>query len=182
MKKINVTIRGTAPLLMNRFNMENALEQAKGKRVNKTYDPQEEAAKSAYWSSGKKKELMIPAYCIYACILNASSWYKYQKRSAKSVIAGSLRIEPDEVGLGTDKYEIDLRPVVIQRARVLKARPVLKKWEATFTIVYNDKMINDTTILRQIIEEAGSRIGLLDWRHAKGGMFGGFEIIDWEEE
>lgn len=182
MKTIKVTIKGTSPLLMNRFNIENALDHQKGKRINKTYDPKEEAEKSAYWGSGKKKELIIPSICIQACILQAASWYKINKRSAKSVIAGSIRVSPDEISLGTDKYEIDLRPVVIQRSRVIKARAKLPDWAVTFDLIYNDKMISDTQILRAILEEAGNRIGLLDFRPGKGaGSFGCFEITKWVE-
>lgn len=122
-----------------------------------------------------------------ACILNASSWYKFGKKSAKPIIAGCTRIEPYEISL-TDakdkklkKYEIDLRPVVVQRSRIIRARPRLDEWRLKFSVIYNDEMIGDTNIIRSIVEEAGQRIGLLDNRPQKYGENGTFKIIDFRE-
>ena len=174
MKKITVTIEGTTPLLMNRYNVEAELERQKGKRITKTYDPKEEAEKSAYWSTSKKKELIIPSEVLYASILNASSFHKIGKRSAKSILAGSIRVEPFEISLGTSKYVIDTRPVVIQRARVLKSRAKLEKWKATFDIVYDEGLIADPQIIKTVLSEAGQRIGIMDFRPNKGGPYGTF--------
>lgn len=180
MKKITVTIEGTTPLLMNRYNVEAELQRQKGKRITKTYDPTEEAEKSAYWSSGKKKELIIPSEVLYASILNASSFHKIGKRSARSILAGSIRVEPMEISLDTNKYEIDTRPVVIQRARVLKSRARLDKWKATFEIVYSENLIADAQIIETVLSEAGERIGIMDFRPQKGGPYGTFRIIKFE--
>jgi hypothetical protein len=175
MKKIKIEIEGTSPLLMNKYNVEAELDRQKGKRITKTYDSKVEAESSAYWSKNKK-ELIIPSICLYASLLNASSFHKINRRSAKSILAGSLRILPDEVSLGTNKYEIDVRPVVIQRARVLKSRAILNKWKAQFVIVYNEKLIGDPTIIKTVLEEAGMRIGLMDFRPNKGGFYGCFKV------
>lgn len=184
MKNVKVTIDGTSPLLMNRFSNEAYLEQKKGRRISKEYDPNEEAKKGAYWSSGKKKELIIPSIVMYACLLNGASWYKINKRSAKSVLAGSIRIEPEEISLGTDKYEVDLRAVVIQRQRVLKGRARLDKWKATFNIVYNEKVIPESNLgdVRAILEEAGQRVGIMDFRPQKSGPFGTFKVTQFEAQ
>lgn len=176
MKEIQIEIEGTSPLLMNRYNIEGELERQKGKRITKTYEPSEEAEKSAYWSSGKKKELIIPGQVMYASLLNASSFHKVNRRSAKSILAGSIRVDPEEISLGTDHYEIDTRPVVIQRARVLKSRARLDKWKASFKIIYNEKLIASPEIIRTVLEEAGQRIGILDFRPQKGGPYGTFRI------
>lgn len=176
MKEIHVEIVGTTPLLMNKYNVEQELNRQAGKRITKTYDPKEEAEKSAYWSVGKKKELIIPSQVLYASILNASSFHKIGKRSAKSILAGSIRVEPMEVSLGTDKYEIDSRPVVIQRNRVLKSRAILKEWSASFKIVYDEKLIADPVIIKTVLEEAGQRIGIMDFRPQKSGPYGCFDV------
>ena len=180
MKKISVTIEGTTPILMNKYNIEAELERQKGRRITKTYDPKEEAENSAYWGTGKKKVLIIPSVVLYASILNASSFHKIGRRSAKSILAGSIRIEPMEVSLGTKKYEIDTRPVVIQRNRVLRSRASLIKWKATFEIIYNEQLIADPEIVHKVLKEAGERVGIFDFRPAKGGMFGCFEITKFQ--
>jgi len=185
MKKIKVKIKGTSPLLMNQYNVEAELERKKGKRINKRYDPKEEAAKAAYFSSKGKKELIIPAMVIYRAILGASSFHKIGKRSAKSILAGSLRIQDldggEEIRLGTDKYDIDTRPVVIQRSRVLKSRARLDSWEASFYIIYNDNLIAEAVIIKTVLEETGLRIGLMDFRPTNGGWYGCFEVTGWKE-
>lgn len=178
MKTLNIEITGLSPLLMNTAKY---LGVRTSTSVTKSYKPEEEAEKSAYWTTKGKKELMIPSEVIYACILNASSFHKINKRSAKSVMAGSIRIEPSEIRLGTSDYEIDTRSVVIQRNRVLKSRAKLENWKAKFQIVYDDRTITDSIIIKTIMEEAGRRIGLMDFRPQKAGWFGTFQITKFEE-
>lgn len=180
MKKILIEIEGITPLLMNKYNIETELSRQKGKRITKTYDPEEEAEKSAYWSTTGKKQLIIPAEVIYAAMLNASSFHRIGKRSAKSILAGSIRISPFEVGLGTAKYEIDTRAVVIQRARVLKSRPRLDKWKASFELNYPENLVGDPQIIRTVLEEAGQRVGLMDFRPQRGGGYGTFKVTKFE--
>lgn len=175
MKKISVTIQSVSPLLMNRYNIEAELERQKGKRITKTYNPKEEAKNSAYWSKDKKT-LIIPARVLYASILNASSFHKISRRSAKSILAGSIKIEPEEISLKTKKYVIDTRPVVIQRNRVLKSRARLDKWKASFNIVYDEELIADPEIIKTVLKEAGQRIGIMDFRPSKSGYLGMFKI------
>ncbi len=86
-----------------------------------------------------------------------------------------------EISLGTNKYVIDTRPVVIQRARVLKSRAKLEKWKISFTIVYSEQLIADPQIIKTVLEEAGQRIGIMDFRPQKAGMFGCFNVIKFTE-
>lgn len=176
MKKAKVEIEGTQPLLLNRYNIEEQLAKDKGRRISKTYDVNEEADKSAYWSTSGKKVLILPSENVYSCILNASSFHKIGKRSAKTILAGSIRIEPTEISLGTDKYDIDVRAVVIQRSRVPKARAKLNEWKAKFDIIYDERQIPDSQPIRTVLEEAGLRIGLCDFRPQRGGHFGTFKV------
>jgi len=184
MKKIKVTIQGESPLLMNKYNVANELERQKGHRITKTYEPTEEAEKSAYWGTDKKKKkiLVIPSEIMYASILNASSFHKVGKRSAKSILAGSISVEPMEISLGTDKYEVDTRPVVISRSRVLKSRAKLNEWTATFEIVYNEQLIADPGIIKVVLQESGQRIGIMDFRPQKGGPYGRFKVTQFIEK
>ncbi len=91
-------------------------------------------------------------------------------------------ISPQEIGLGTKKYDIDLRTVVIQKARVVKARPTLKNWKVKFTLTYDDTLIAGSDMIKPILEEAGKRVGILDFRPAKLGNFGMFEVTQWKEK
>ena len=183
MKTIKISLEGTSPLLMNRYNVERELKRMKGIRnLNKVYDSEVEAEQSAYWTTSGKKELCIPANCLYTCLLGASSFHKIGKRSAKAMLAGSIRILPDEIKLGTSKYEIDTRPVVIARSRVLKSRAKMNEWKCSFEIAFNDKLITSPVVIKDILEEAGERVGLLDFRPQKGGWFGTFKITKFEPQ
>jgi len=145
----------------------------------KQYNAKEDAENAAYRM--KDGTLFVPARAIKGCMVNASSWTKFGKLSAKPIIAGSTHIEPSEVSLGTKDYEIDLRPVVVQRARIIRARPRLDSWKLKFQIIYNDDVIQQTEILKNILEEAGQRIGLLDNRPQKYGDNGTFKVTSFKE-
>ncbi len=84
------------------------------------------------------------------------------------------------MSLGTKEYKIDLRPVVVQRARIIRARPCLDNWKLKFHLVYNDDVIQDIEILKSILEEAGQRIGLLDNRPQKYGENGCFKVVSFK--
>ena len=100
-------------------------------------------------------------------------------------MAGCSRIEPYQVLLLDSKgkvlkvYEIDRRPVVVQRARIMRARPRVDEWKLKFNIIYNEELIGDTELLKSILEESGQRIGLLDNRPQKYGENGTFEVTKW---
>lgn len=187
MKRVKVQIKGNGKgLLMNNplhmiESIRTDLKPSKGRRETEILSPEDDAKRLAYWTKNKKgkQELYVPSEAIFRSLINASSFYKIKKKSAKTSIAGAVRIEPDKIGLGTDKYDVDIRTVVIQKARVVKGRANIKQWNLEFDLVYNDKMIPDPSIIREILEEAGERMGILDFRPQKGGQFGTFEVTKW---
>lgn len=180
MKEIEVEIIGTTPLLMNspKAMIENMTKTSR--KTTQKYNPKIEAEKVAYRK--KDNELYIPAEAIKGCLVGASSYKKFGKYSARPIIAGGVIISPHEVGLGTEEYEIDLRTVVIQRNRVVKARPMLENWKVKFILSYDESLISNGDMIKPILEEAGKRVGLLDFRPQKLGNFGQFEISKWEEK
>jgi hypothetical protein len=65
---------------------------------------------------------------------------------------------------------------------VPKARARLDEWSATFKIVYNEKLIGDPMIIKTVLEEAGQRIGIMDFRPTNSGWYGCFSITEWKEK
>jgi len=180
MKKIEVEIEGTSPLLMN--SPQAMLEpEADVKSKRDKYVPKIEAERVAYRT--KDKKLYVPAAAVKASMLNGASFKKSGKYSLKQFIAGSTRViskkGDGEIILDNQDYEIDLRTVVIQRNRVVKARPRLDAWKLGFIIEYNDSLITADAI-KPALEDAGQRIGLLDYRPQKGGEHGTFKIKKWK--
>ena len=180
MKEVEVEITGTTPLLMN--SPKGMIENMTKKTVNKNtnYDPQEQAEKVSYRK--KDGELYVPAEAVKGCLVGAASYKKFGRYTAKPIISGGVMIVPNQIGLGTKDYEVDLRTVVIQRSRVVKARPTLEKWKLKFTLMYDETLIADGEMIKPILEEAGKRVGLLDFRPQKNGSFGMFEITQWKEK
>jgi hypothetical protein len=177
-KKINVEIKGLTPLLMNRLNPESL--KSKSRMTMKDYSTAKDAANSAYIAEiGGKKQLYIPQEAMYSMLINTAKQYKVRRMSLASLLAGTMHIEPEKIPLGTDEYEVDERAVVIQNQRVLKGRAKLSKWSVTFEIIYDARRLPEgiENTLKEILEDAGTRMGLLDYRPQHKGWFGTFEVI-----
>jgi len=176
-KKIDVEIRGLTPLLMNRLNPENLKSKSRMRMEN--YSTADDAAKSAYMAEiDGKQQLYIPCEALYSMIINTAKQYKIRRMSLASLLAGMMRVEPEKVPLGTDQYEVDERAVVIQKQRVLKGRAKLPRWNAKFQLVYDSRRLPDgiEATLKEILEDAGTRMGLLDYRPQHKGWFGTFAV------
>lgn len=187
-KKIEIEIEGLSPLLMNRFHVEaiesNKIEKGAKSKLEKYGTYAEQAEKTAYWMSNKR-ELCIPSEIMLAVLSKAAKPYTVKgegrtKMSLSTILAGSIKIEPFEIPLGTSKFEVDLRRVVIQRMGVTKARAKVPKWKVKFTLHYDSMMLPNPAILKDVLEDAGRRVGIMDYRPAKGGPFGCFKVNKFE--
>lgn len=186
MKKVKVEITGLTPLLMH--SPQAMLDKTqKVRKTTQGYDHDKEAEKVAYRS--KNETLYIPSIALKRCMINASSWKKFGKYSAKPMIAAGVRLEPREITILNPKngkpikdYVIDLQTVVVQRARIVRARPRIDSWKAEFDLLYNDTLIGDSELVKTILEEGGERVGILDFRPEKYGDFGIFKVTKWVEE
>lgn len=58
-------------------------------------------------------------------------------------------------------------------------RPRFNSWGIEFTLEIDDKEVKPETI-RQLVEVAGNKIGLCDFRPTCRGPFGRFEIAEWQ--
>jgi len=178
--KIKVTLKGETPLLMNRLTIESL--QRKSRNVMKTYDSEEDARKSAYIDEiDGKEQLYIPMEAVFSMMIYTAGAHRLGRRSLKSYLAGGMRVEPEKIPLGTNEYEIDLRPVVIMKSRVIRARAKITNWKATFNLIYDKELFEDPKALYTILTDAGKRVGLLDYRPQKNGWFGTFTVQDFEE-
>ena len=175
MKSINIEITGISPLLQNRFPTED-FGQNQSRATKKVYVPEEEAKKKLY--KNPKGEIYHPAEHIYQSILRAATDFKFSgKKSYKNVMTSGIIVTPDEIPLISDKYEIDTRPVVIQRARVLCWRPKFNKWKLKFNITILDDENISVPVLKEILEKAGTTKGIGDYRP----RFGRFQVTSYQE-
>ena len=171
MVKIDVKVKGIAPLLMNKFVEEQSGESKRGKKV---YVPEEEAEKKTYRTDDGK--LYLPSTHFKASMVKASSDFKMTGRKTyKDYVKAGIFIETKEIVLDQQEYEIHAEPVVIQRARVMSWRPKFKEWSCSFVIEIVDEMINQTT-LKEILSMAGKYKAVGDYRPE----YGRFKIVSWK--
>lgn len=179
-KIIKVTIKGITPLLMHSFPMEpvEAIEK-------KTPDEQAELAAYRLPPNGKFKrgELYAPGVNMQRCLIAAAAFSKGKGRaSLQKNTAACVMISPENLGFALEDYERDTRPVVVPatKGRVLRHRPRLPQWELNFTIEYDDTLLKATEV-RKIVDDAGSRVGFLDFRPEKKGPYGRFSVTHWDD-
>jgi hypothetical protein len=160
-------------LLMHAFPMEpiEALEK-------KT---KEEQAEYAAYRDPESGELYIPGIAIQRALVGAAVYSKGKGRaSLQKVVAACVIVSPERCGLGIKDYIIDSRPVVVPatKGRIIRHRPRLDGWKVTFEIEYDDTLLTDKQ-LRKVVDDAGSRVGLLDFRPERKGPFGRFMVTEW---
>lgn len=171
-KYANVKVQGKAPLLMNKFMIDKTAS-SRGKKV---YVPEEEAEKKTYRTEAG--ELFLPSTHFKASMVKASVDFKMSgKKTYKDFVKAGIFIEPTEIILDQQEYEIHEEPVVISRARVMSWRPKFKEWSCEFKIEIVDEMLNPS-VIKEILETAGKYKGVGDYRPE----YGRFEVIEFEVE
>lgn len=179
--RLEIEITGVTPLLMHRFNIE---EQNIKKEKNLT--PREEAQKVCYQNDQGK--LYYPTTNIYACLIEAGKFHKDGKvkvtTARSSLIPAGLMIEGETVFFKEpETWEVDSRAVVVPSTggRVVSHRPRLDNWKLEFTLKLDVKVFTPKFI-RILVDDAGSKVGLGDFRPARKGIYGRFVVTNWNEE
>lgn len=171
---VSITIQGISPLLMHAYPLMpiEALEK-------KT--PVEQAELAAY-RDPDTQDLYVSGVAFQRCLIAAASYSKGKGRaSLQKPVAACVLVSPERASLGIQKFVVDSRPVVIPatKGRVMRHRPRLETWQVSFEIQYDDTLIKESE-LRRVIDDAGSRVGLLDFRPEKKGPFGRFMVVEWK--
>jgi len=174
--KTSVEIKGISPLLMHSFPMVpiEAIEK-------KT--PEEQAELAAY-RDPQSRELFIPGIAIQRAMIAGATFSKGKGRATlQKPVAACVLVEPQQALLGTKTYEIDSRPVVVPatKGRVLRHRPRLDCWSVKFDVVWDDTLLKESEVKR-VLDDTGSRIGLLDFRPERKGPFGRFIVTHFKAD
>ena len=175
-KTISCSIQGLSPLLMHRFPMQQVIAIEK-------MSPEEQAELAAY-RIPESDELYIPGLAIQRCMVGAATYSKGKGRSSlQKVVAACVLVTPEYCGLHMSDYVIDARPIVVPatKGRVIRYRPRLDNWDVSFQIEYDHTLLTEAQ-LRTVLDDAGSRVGLLDFRPEKKGPFGRFMVVSWNNK
>jgi len=184
MRSIEVEITGVSPLLMHRFS-EEARNHIESRSSDATGRPDKEqvAERGAYRMNGRTdSNLYVPAENLMAAMRRGAGYHKLGRRSAVAAVSGGVFVTPDRLDLGTTRYAIDSRSVVIPstKGRVMQHRPRLDSWKLRFKIEYNERLFADAEILHKILEDTGQIVGLGAFRPEKRGPFGRFVVTAWK--
>lgn len=186
--EIRIEISGTTPLLMNRFHDEAQMAASSGTRaatLGEKGTPREQAEKKLYRDADGA--ICIPQPNLMRAIIDGGSFFKAGKSKVttqkSSLIPACVDIEGVSVPLKhREPWDVDTRAVRIPSTggRILCHRPVFHEWSLAFALEL-DESIMTAKLLREIVDAAGKRIGLGDFRPACKGPFGKFVVSRWDE-
>lgn len=183
MKTVSIEIKGTSPLLINRFK-ENDEQPDSMRKGKKDYGTSREQAEATAYRDESDQRLWIPSIWITGAIRSIASDYKLPgtRKSVKSVSGGAVLATGEKIyfkeGFKLENIEVDSRPVVIQRARIMRHRAKLESWTLSFDLEIDETILEPKNV-HDILGDAGKRAGLGDYRPQRGGPFGRFQIVSW---
>ena len=184
---MSVTLTGLTPLLQHNIQLADPLSPAakamkvvSSKRGKTDADLEEmralEIRGGLYWSD--LVGVYVPSDWIEGTILGAA-----RKRKLGPAIKAGVQVLEDEIPLSYDgRAHVTspddivrdpefafVRAVVVQRARVMRARPIFRNWSLQATVAFDPEQVNRETLL-ELIQLAGIVVGIGDWR-PKFGRF-----------
>jgi len=186
MKRLKVKIKGTKPLLMNKFVGDTEDGNEKVTRGKKDYGtPQEQAEKVTYLD--KKGKVYVPWTWIAGTLKTVASDFKSsisKRKSLKAIIGGAALFEDEKIyftdGFTKEDFEVHTTPVVIKGSRISRHRPKFDSWELEFTLALDSSLVT-LPEFTAVLEDAGRRAGIGDYRISKGGPFGTFKVLSIKE-
>lgn len=189
MYTVSISIEGMAPLMQHRFPVPDFEDLGKGgRRVTGEQDYSQEW--KGYLYVTPDGEIYQPATHIDSAMVKAAAGYKIQGargKTYKDLFKGNVFTSPETIlhnvkapeTLDTDtgkQLYLDVRPVVVQRARVIRVRPCFAPgWNLAFEISVLDDQI-PTNVVNEVLQLAGRTVGIGDFRP----RFGRFMVTKFE--
>lgn len=190
MARIKITIEGITPLICNKFTDAAAQAASSGTRGSSAAQDRGtplEIAESKLYATNKNKP-MIPQPNLLRCLVEGGRFHKVGKSmvttKTSSMMYSCLDIEGAEILLlHKQPWKVDTRAVRIPSTggRILAHRPIFDDWKLEFEVKL-DTSICGEKLLRHIIDDAGSRIGLGDFRPSTKGPYGKFVVTSWKSQ
>jgi hypothetical protein len=169
--KYEVEIKGSSPLLMNRY-VEGTIEEIK---VRKGEARKPEPKDKLYLDA--RGNPYIPSSYLMGALVEAGKSVKIQgkgKSTYSKLIGSTVSISPDAIPLSPNLWEPYTITAVnpMTRGRMSVTRPKFNEWGLRFEIIATEDIPEDK--FAAILEEAGKFVGIGDWRPQKKGMYGKF--------
>lgn len=162
---INIILRGMSPLMIHRYGSKHNVEPRGWTKHVKEHKEFKVAADRLHIDI--EGNPVVPS-------LNIMAMLKTLKPSKPPY--GIMSIEEELLPiLSEGGWEIDERPAVINRNRILVVRPLFRDWGLNLTVNVDAEAL-EPHVLRAQFEECGKRIGLCELRPAKSGTYGRFYV------
>lgn len=191
--KVHVTLKSLGNgMLMNPMTQRTLEELQTGIRnaVDKTI-PAEKIAESRVIKN-EDGQIGIPIEYLLGCLVEAGRSVKNGKKQIST--AGTTTIFAF-LGFGAQEFLpfTEYSPMVVDRRKgnmnnggksvaVCIIRPKFKTWSIDLDVVITTSTPFGAAedVVKQLFEAAGSQVGIGDFRPAKRGPFGRFEVAKWE--
>jgi hypothetical protein len=183
MKLHRYTVRGISPLLCNAATaFTQPPDDSPKTRASRIPSPEEEAASGAYKLNGG---LGFTAASFRKAVITAAKGRKIGRLGLPGIITASvfetvevLELYSPDTGEQLTEYEIDIRGARPPgQGMVRRARPRLDAWQADVDFEYDEELVSPQ-LIRELLSQAGMRVGVGNFRPEKSGRFGRFEVID----
>jgi hypothetical protein len=180
--RLHVIVDGiTALMTHNPQSMGTAKGPTKGSRIP---EPEVEAEAGTYRLDDGTCAITGPAF--RESLLEAAGAFKGPKRTSMKGLLFHIAVEQELVPLklrdGTliRNYEIDKRRAIVQSQGIIRCRPKFREWSTEFTIIFDTLLVREPKLIIEILNDAGSRIGVGDFRPGTSkrghGTFGRFRV------
>jgi hypothetical protein len=187
---VDVQVTGVAPLLEHRYPVPDFADLGKGSKLQTgSPDYTQEWRKYLYVDSAG--QVFQPAAHFEGAMTKAAAGFKVtgkRGKTYKDLFSSSVFVTPDQIPHGiaapqeldadADKpLYLDIRPVVVQRSRVVRIRPTFKPgWVLDFEITCIDDQI-PSSVINEVLILAGRTVGIGDFRPKFGRfMVSRFEV------
>lgn len=189
MYMVSVKAKGVSPLMQHRFPMPTFEEMVKGGTKSTGAKDYTKEWKEYFYET-KDGMIFQPAAHFEASMVKAAVNFKItgkRGKTYKDLFRAAVFVTPEEIPhnipvpdvLDTDGDKplyLDMRPVVVNRARVVRIRPTFKSgWELAFGIEVIDDQISPE-LVQDVLTLAGKTVGIGDFRP----KFGRFSVIRFE--
>lgn len=171
-------ITGIRPLLMHNGQMADPTNPAtRGlkevtKKKNKT-DADHLEIKMLEWMAGLYRDesgaIAVTEDMILGCVIAGARAVKKGKQAQAGVLGASpffalkYKGPKDPIELFKTGSFCDYRLVVVDRKRIMRARPKFNQWSVDVELLYEDTLMNERELLAALTT-AGASVGLGDFR------------------
>lgn len=192
MQTIKLKLTGASPLLLHSDRGSNPLHpdtiahKVLTAARKKTDDTHIAIAKSEYllgFYDAPNNAIAIPTQNVKSALIEAAKLNKLGMAFKRCLmifddwaeITHSGPKSKESLWNGGKGAYVDCRSVVVGMKRIMRYRPKLQDWSLIVDIVYHERIVEKANILCAA-EDAGSFIGIGDYRPETGGNFGRFQV------